>query len=387
MRKERIKTGPKKPGPNSGDRTTQSGTIQKGNLERGVTAMIENGRVTSDDRVVIIADRKTTRIADLLKQKAEEIGAEVEVIIMEDLGERPLTELPEKTRGMVERLAPTVSYFAASCQDGELAFRKPLMGMLTKDFNVRHIHMPGIDEAITSGAAMCADYDIVGKLTAAVYDIVKNAKRIKVTTADQSTELDIELDPENINWFPANGRPEPGEGVNNPDGECFTTPKNVNGWATTILLGDHFDSRGQLDNPIKIWIEDEKATKIECRDKEMEAEFWEYLKRGENTDRVGEIGIPTNLPGMITGQILGNMLADEKLFLHIAFGDPLGAETGATWEVVIPGDPKATQHCDATLEMCTVEVDKFVLIQDGMFTDEVLQKAGIDIQSLKQSRN
>lgn len=351
--------------------------VQRGDLTRGAAALIENGKVTREDRVLVVADNATRRIADLIERGAKERGAAISVIIMEDFGTRPLTEFPKTVRARIQELAPTVSYFAASCQAGEFAFRKPMLVML-KELEVRHIHMPGVTEAIVGGAAMCADYDKIGRLTAVVHNIVRNAKCITITSDDGSTRLDIELDPEHLKWISVNGRPVPEEWVNNPEGEVFNTPSNVNGWLTTRLLGDHFDSKGQLKKPIKIWISDGKAVRIVCDDKDMEAEFWAYLKKGENTDRVGEIGLPTNFDGMISGEVLGNMLADEKVFLHIAFGDPIGEETGATWAVSIPGDPKATQHCDVTIEGCDITVDGFKLMEHGRYAREVLERAGIE---------
>ena len=63
--------------------------------------------------------------------------------------------------------------------------------------------------------------------------------------------------------------------------------------------------------------------------KELENEFWEYTHTDENSDRVGEFAIGTNI-GLTA--VIGNILQDEKLpGIHMAFGNPYGAHTGAEW--------------------------------------------------------
>ena len=70
--------------------------------------------------------------------------------------------------------------------------------------------------------------------------------------------------------------------------------------------------------------------------KELEHEFWAYTHTDENSDRVGEFAIGTNIG---VKQVIGNILQDEKFpGIHIAFGDPYGGHTGAPW--------KSTTHID-----------------------------------------
>ena len=61
----------------------------------------------------------------------------------------------------------------------------------------------------------------------------------------------------------------------------------------------------------------------------MRDEFWKYTHTDENSDRVGEFAIGTNLA---VRDVIGNILQDEKIpGVHIAFGNPYGAHTGADW--------------------------------------------------------
>jgi leucyl aminopeptidase (aminopeptidase T) len=62
---------------------------------------------------------------------------------------------------------------------------------------------------------------------------------------------------------------------------------------------------------------------------QLQDDFWEYTHRDENSDRVGEFAIGTNIG---VTRVIGNILQDEKFpGIHIAFGDPYGQHTGAKW--------------------------------------------------------
>ena len=58
-------------------------------------------------------------------------------------------------------------------------------------------------------------------------------------------------------------------------------------------------------------------------------DFWHYTHTDENSDRVGEFAIGTNIE---LHAVIGHILQDEKFpGVHIAFGNPYGAHTGADW--------------------------------------------------------
>ena len=60
----------------------------------------------------------------------------------------------------------------------------------------------------------------------------------------------------------------------------------------------------------------------------------DYCHTDENSDRVGEFAIGTNIG---VRDVIGNILQDEKIpGIHIAFGNPYGAHTGADWYSVDP---------------------------------------------------
>ncbi len=70
-----------------------------------------------------------------------------------------------------------------------------------------------------------------------------------------------------------------------------------------------------------------RLTEVQSNNAELEDEFWRYTHTDENSDRVGEFAIGTNIG--LKG-VIGNILQDEKLpGIHMAFGNPYGAHTGA----------------------------------------------------------
>ncbi len=326
----------------------------------GTANMLKYLAVTANDRVVIVTDKETLPVGEGIQNAIRAAGAKAEFIIIEDLGERPLTSLPPDVEGRIRALEPTVSFYAAAMKDGELPFRKALIGLLVGTFHVRHAHMPGITAQAAGGEAMCADPIEIAKTTKKVYEIVKNAKNITITTP-KGTNLTIELDQSQLHWHPSDGMlTEQGKFGNVPGGEVFTTPSNVNGTFVTNLLGDHFTKKyGVLKTPVTVEIKDGYAVSVSCSDKALEAEVREYLFRGENTNRVGELGLGTNT--WVT-MLIGNMLVDEKAVgVHLAFGDPLGDHTGATWKVT------PIQHCDMVTQGTTILVDGKEIMKNGKY--------------------
>ena len=81
---------------------------------------------------------------------------------------------------------------------------------------------------------------------------------------------------------------------------------------------------------LTIHIEGNRIVRAVSENKRLEKDFWAYTHTDENSDRVGEFAIGTNIG---VERVIGNILQDEKFpGVHIAFGDPYGAHTGAKWK-------------------------------------------------------
>ena len=231
--------------------------------------------------------------------------------------------------------AAQVSLFAVQVQPNELRSRMQMTDVVNRR-RMRHAHMVNITPEVMLGG-MRADFNAVDRLSQAVLDRVRKAQYVRATTA-AGTNILADLEPE-YRWFKTSGIISPEKWGNLPGGECFTAPREINGvFVVDGVVGDFLCSRFGIlrDTPLRIDIGRNRITAVECANKELEEAFWAYTHTDANSDRVGEFAIGTNIG---VHQVIGNILQDEKFpGIHIAFGDPYGAHTGAPW--------KSTTHID-----------------------------------------
>jgi leucyl aminopeptidase (aminopeptidase T) len=178
---------------------------------------------------------------------------------------------------------------------------------------------------------MRADFNAVDRLSQVVLDKVRKASYVRATTA-AGTDIRAELEPA-YKWFKTSGIISTEKWGNLPGGECFTAPGEVNGvFVVDGVVGDFLCAQyGILTaTPLTIQISQNRITSVECANKQLEQAFWAYTHTDENSDRVGEFAIGTNIG---VERVIGNILQDEKFpGIHIAFGDPYGGHTGAPWK-------------------------------------------------------
>jgi aminopeptidase len=317
--------------------------------------------IQSGDRVFVLTDRATIGIGRLLAEEAAEVRSEVLLRELEQYVTRPVLAFPDDLRAELRTFRPTVTFYAASSQPGEVTFRTALRTHLLSEHKVRHAHMPGITKQLMM-EGMRADYRVVASVTTAVYDLGRLASEIHVTTPD-GTDLTASLDPD-LRWVPCTGiYHEPGKWGNLPEGETFTCPGNTNGTIVAHIIGDYFSSKyGVLDRPVTFTVRDGWVTDVQSANTALAAELLAYLDSAENGRRVGEFAIGTNI-GL--KKLTGNLLQDEKLpGVHVAFGNPYPAETGADWSSAV--------HVDVIPLRCTITVDGETVMRDGRFDYELL---------------
>ena len=316
--------------------------------------------IGSEDKVYIMSDEETLKVGQALKEEALETGAIVKLIKLEDFGNRPWLELPDGFIDEILDFDPTVTFYAASAQKGELAARMQISIQLEKKSKkIRHGHMVSITEQLMR-EGMRVDYNQIHDLTMQVYEMAKKAKIIKFTSK-KGSDITAEFSPE-LKWIPCHGLyHKAGDWGNLPEGEVFTCPLTVNGVIVADILGDYFSEKyGVLDNPVTFEVKDGWVEKISCVDKEIEEELWTYLNSNENGRRICEFAIGTNTA---LTKLSGVLLQDEKIpGIHIAFGDPGGRTTGADWA--------ATTHIDVIPTDCTIALDDTVIMKDGEFVFE-----------------
>ena len=107
-------------------------------------------------------------------------------------------------------------------------------------------------------------------------------------------------------------------------------------------------------------MQDNRLVEAFSANKELEDDFWKYTHTDENSDRVGEFAIGTNIE---LRQVIGHILQDEKFpGIHVAFGNPYGAHTGAEWF--------SSTHIDVVATRFDIWVDDRKIMEDGKFLIE-----------------
>jgi leucyl aminopeptidase (aminopeptidase T) len=283
-------------------------------------------RIDAAEKVTLITDRATEAIGAALAAQLARRGCAWNAFLLEDLAPRPLANMPEPVLADME--TSQVSIFAVQVQPDELRSRMQMTDVVNRR-HMRHAHMVNITAEIMC-QGMRADFDMVDRLSQKVLERVRRAKRIRARTA-AGTDITADMNP-GYKWFKTSGIISPEKWGNLPGGECFTSPGEVNGtFVVDGVVGDWLCARYGLlaSTPLTIEIAGNRIVRCSSKNKQLEADFWKYTHTDENSDRVGEFAIGTNLG---VKQVIGNILQDEKFpGIHIAFGNPYGEHTGAPW--------------------------------------------------------
>jgi aminopeptidase len=296
-------------------------------LEGARNAVTTCLRIKPEEKVTLITDESCITIAASLVAELEKLGCTWNAFVLEQIAKRPLNGMPREVLDDME--TSEVSIFAVQVQPNELRSRMDMTDVVNRR-HMRHAHMVNITpEVMVEG--MRADFNAVDRLSQVVLDKVRKASYVRATTA-AGTDIRAELNPA-YKWFKTSGIISPEKWGNLPGGECFTAPDEVNGvFVVDGVVGDFLCARYGIlrDTPLTIEIVRNRITSVASDNKELEGEFWSYTHTDENSDRVGEFAIGTNIG---VSRVIGNILQDEKFpGIHIAFGDPYGAHTGAPWK-------------------------------------------------------
>jgi leucyl aminopeptidase (aminopeptidase T) len=306
------------------------------------------------ERVTVITDEACREIAAALVREIADVGAPHALFVLENLAPRPLAALPAAIAQDMER--SDVSIFAARAQANELGSRMQMTDIVNRR-RMRHAHMVNITDQIMR-EGMRADYREVDRLSQRVFDIVSPARAIRATTP-AGTDVRASLDPA-LRWVKTSGLISRDKWGNLPGGEVFTSPGEVNGtFVIDGVVGDWLcDRYGSLKGtPLTIEIEQSRLVRAASPNAALRDDFWRYTHTDENSDRVGEFAIGTNI-GLTS--VIGHILQDEKFpGVHIAFGNPYGAHTGATWY--------SSTHIDVVGTEFDIDVDGVRIMEHGRF--------------------
>src|SRR5947209_20444883 len=101
-------------------------------LQRGAENAVHCMGITAQDRVFILTGYASESIARRVSDVVMELHADVSVRFLDHYGERPLTAFPGDPREDLIQPRPTVTYYIAAGQPGELPFRIPLLPFLVQ---------------------------------------------------------------------------------------------------------------------------------------------------------------------------------------------------------------------------------------------------------------
>ena len=330
------------------------GAIDDGLLEGASNAVNVCLRVRPEEKVTVITDERTRDIAASICRETKLTGARCTAFVLEDFAPRPHADMPQQ---ILDDLATSqVSVYAAWGQPGELRTRMQMTKVVTAH-RLRHAHMINITHQIMH-EGMRADFNRVDEISRTVWEMAVRAQRIRATTS-AGTDIQAEFSPR-LKWLKTSGIISPEKWGNLPGGEVFTAPSMVNGtFVVDGVVGDYLCAKyGSLHlQPLTIGIRNGRITDVHSENQNLEAEFWEYCHTDENSDRVGEFAIGTNIQ---VKHVIGNILQDEKIpGVHIAFGHPYTEHTGADWV--------SSTHIDVVGTEFDVWIDDRKIMAEGGF--------------------
>ncbi len=311
-------------------------------------------RIQPEEKVTLITDHACLEIASSIAAELDKLGSPYNTFVLEELAPRPLIDMPLPVLEDME--TSQVSIFAVVAQKNELRTRMQMTDVVNRR-KMRHAHMVNIERRIML-EGMRADFLKVDELSVKVWDIATAAHKVRARTA-AGTDIVADLNP-NYKWLKTSGIISQNKWGNLPGGEVFTTPGEVNGvFVIDGVVGDYLCAKyGDLrETPLTIHVEKNRLTEASCSNRELQEEFWRYTHTDENSDRVGEFAIGTNIG--LHG-VIGNILQDEKIpGVHIAFGNPYGAHTGADWD--------CSTHIDVVGTKFDIWADDRQIMRSGEF--------------------
>jgi aminopeptidase len=311
-------------------------------------------RIQPGEKTTVITDEVSAEIAAAIVHELELAGLAYNAFILEDYAVRPLKDMPHEVLDDME--SSQVSIFAVQAQMNELKTRMQMTDVVNRR-QIRHAHMVNIEKSIML-QGMRADYNEVDRISQKVWELASRAKFIRTKTP-AGTDIVAEMNP-NYKWIKTSGIITPHKWGNLPGGETFTTPGEVNGvFVIDGVVGDYLCAKYKslAANPLTIVVKGNRLVEAHSDNTELRDEFWAYCHTDENSDRVGEFAIGTNIA---LEAVVGNILQDEKIpGNHIAFGNPYGHHTGAEWY--------SSTHIDVVGKDFDIWIDDRKIMEHGKF--------------------
>tara|TARA_Y100000310_G_C20702833_1_gene831565 strand:- start:6874 stop:7872 length:999 start_codon:yes stop_codon:yes gene_type:complete len=326
------------------------GSLRKGNLWPKMSNYAEIVLnkclgLKENERFLIVTDSGLKDIAKIFYEEAKKITSDVkfvEISIPKVHGTEPSAEIAKEMLNYdVELLitSKSLSHTNArinSCKNG-----------------ARVVTMPGITKEILE-RTIDIDYDKLMKVHEKLANVIDNGKKVRIQT-DLGTDFSFSIDGREGFGRDSGLFTRKGTFGNLPTGEIFAAP--VEGTAKGIFVVDaSFGGIGKLERPLKIFVENGYAVKVEGEKAETLNILLDSV--GKEARNIAEFGIGTNEKAKITG----NILEDEKVVgtCHIALGNNAG----------FGGKVNVQLHLDGIIKKPTIFVDGKKVVENGEFLIE-----------------
>jgi hypothetical protein len=300
-----------------------------------VRAPAPGGRfVCEGDHLVIVADERSRVIANVLGDAAREVGAVASIYRLDLLPNQstgsaggPHPVLPAALEDALG--SATCSAFVARALPRERTMRIQLRDIVRARAQ-RHAYLPDITEAAFA-AGLRVPQETVVAVGGEVGSRLRGARQLKCESP-AGTNLSIVL-PARDGWVARLGEVERGRSTTFPAGELFAAPEDVRGtFVADASLGEYFGARAGVltETPVRFVIEAACVVGVDASGHaHLQRDLDAFLHVSPNSNRVGLVCIGVN-EGVT--KPTGDSAVDHLLVgLHLFFGDPAGASTGAMW--------------------------------------------------------
>jgi len=275
------------------------------------------------ETVLVLVDRARVDLVPPLAEVARLGGARCEVVVLEDVGQRPLHALPAEVVEKLKRAQATI--LLAAFVDGEHPMRLELLERV-RDLGLRHAHMIGVTRR-----AMLAGFSVdptrVLDATRAVRMRLRPSSTLHARTSS-GTDLHVKLHPAH-RWAEHVGVIRPGRWENLPSGELMTAPAHVEGvFVCDASVGGAFAEGNVLSRtPLRLEIEAGAVKSFVCANGAVQRGIESFLASDRFASHVGTVVLGTNV-GLLAP--IGELVCDQNLpGLHISLGSTFPDATGA----------------------------------------------------------
>jgi leucyl aminopeptidase (aminopeptidase T) len=299
--------------------------------EAAETAVHQCMALGADESCAVVTDDERLPIGEALYDVASSVTDDA-VLLRYPPGEQHGTEPPAPVAAAMADadvvLAPTTKSLSHT------RARKRACGG-----GARAATLPGITEDVMI-AGLDADYEAIARHCEDVFEQVRDADEIRVTTP---AGTDFTVEPGDREWLTDTGMVhDPGDFSNLPAGEVFVSPETATG---TYVVDGTMMPHGLVSDPLRFEVEDGYVTHI-SDDAVREQVDAGREAVGDAAANLAELGIGTNVG---VTDLVGSVLLDEKAAgtIHIAIGD----------DASIGGDTEAPLHLDGIVREPTVYAD------------------------------